>query len=62
VTAQEDSRFTADAALFGERVAYWLAREAQGWSALDETIYWARVDKGSVLKRDPIWCPFEGAA
>jgi hypothetical protein len=62
VTTAEDSRFTADADVLGERVAWWLGREAQGFSALDEAIYWAHVDKGSALKREPAWSPFDRGA
>lgn len=43
MTTGERGQYLADVAQFGERVAEWLYREAHGWSALDELIYWAEV-------------------
>lgn len=60
MTARERAQFDADAALFGERVAYWLQREAAGWSALDEVVYYLHADKTSPRKPAPVWSPFDG--
>lgn len=54
---RERIQFTEDTLIFGNRVAYWFAREAQGWSALDEEIYWGRTAKFATLKREPAWTP-----
>jgi hypothetical protein len=61
VTAAERARFTDDADLLGPRVAYWLAREAQGWSVLDEAMYWVHVGKCAAVARESTWSPY-GAA
>jgi hypothetical protein len=61
MTGEEGLRFAADAALLGERVAYWLSRESQGWSALDETIYWLRIDKTETKNPKAMWSPYEAA-
>lgn len=45
MTRREREQFEADVEQFGERVAQWLFKEAQGWSALDELIYWHQVRK-----------------
>lgn len=40
MTGREREQFAADAAVFGDRVAYWLHRESHGWSMIDELAYW----------------------
>ena len=47
MTPTELERSIADAALLGPRVAWWLVREAYGWSALDELIYYAKIPNRS---------------
>ena len=61
MTGKERATFAADTELLGERVAYWFSRESQGWSALDETIYWQHIDKYSSVNRTPVWSPYEAA-
>lgn len=43
--AREHDQYLTDAALLGHRVAWWLAREHQGWSALDELVYWDGIER-----------------
>lgn len=53
MTCAEREQYEADVEQFGERVAYWLRREAQGWSALYELLYWAEVRKHAVSFKAP---------
>jgi hypothetical protein len=60
MTAAEQHRFDADAELLGPRVAYWLLREAQGWSALDELTYWTSIPRSVAgTQHPPVWSPFD---
>lgn len=61
MTAAEEAQYASDTALLGERVAYWFIREHQGWSVLDEIVYWAGIGKVAWLNRDSVWSPFEAA-
>jgi hypothetical protein len=53
VTERERIQFEKDTEQFGLRVAEWFRSEAQGWSALDQLIYWAGVRKHATSFKDP---------
>lgn len=59
VTGRERAQFDADTELVGERAAYWLAREHQGWSALDEEIYYRAIDRTRANRHEPAWSPYD---
>ena len=53
MTERERIQFEKDTQQFGVRVAEWFRSEAQGWSALDQIIYWAEVRKHAVSCKAP---------
>lgn len=56
MTGREREQYALDVAVFGDRVAYWLHREAQGWSMIDELAYWADVrEKCTSYKEEHYW-------